>query len=394
MKPSYTGRVFHLCWLFGVLAFVPFVCGGTNAVLAAMEPIKVGAVSTLTGPFTFPESTAAAKAVFDRINSKGGINGRKIEYLVEDDKADPGVAGQAAHRLVDNENVVANVASASLLECAVNSNFYVTRNFLSIQGTGVDPSCYSTPNISPVNTGPYLGLTISLYYASEVLKKDDVCSFSMGIPVQQAGWEVAISRYTKVTGKKLKIDDRTVKPTDDLTQFVLKAQRSGCKASVFVGIEPLVIAWMQAVKAQNVTGITWIFLTPAYTENVAKVLGEDGDGIYANSEFEPFLTPSPVLEDWLSLMNSAGVARTSFSEGGYLAATLFVDVLKSVKGEINRTSVTAALRDLKPISTPMMGTPYTFGSATQHAANSSSKFVQLHDGQWVVETEDFVKLPK
>jgi branched-chain amino acid transport system substrate-binding protein len=393
MKPFYTCRATRVRWQLAVVAIAALTWMGTNAVLAESGPIKVGAVSTLTGPFTFPESTAAAKAVFDRVNAQGGINGRKIEYLVEDDKADPGAAGQAAHRLVDNEQVVANVGSASLLECAVNSNFYVTRNFLSIQGTGVDPSCYSTPDISPVNTGPYTGLTISLYFASEVLKKDDVCSFAMGIPVQQAGWEAAINRYTKVTGKKLKIDDRTVKPTDDLTQFVLKAQRSGCKASVFVGIEPLVIAWMQAANAQNVTGITWIFLTPAYTENVAKVLGKDGDGIYANSEFEPFLTPSPVLGDWLSLMNSAGVSRTSFSEGGYLAATLFVDVLKSIKGEINRVSVTSALRDLKPISTPMMGTPYTFGNSTQHAANSSSKFVQLHNGQWVVETPDFVKLP-
>ena len=60
---------------------------------------------------------------------------------------------------------------------------------------------------------------------------------------------------------------------------------------MFVGIQPLVVAWMQAVKAQNANGITWVFLTPAYTENVAKVLGRDGEWIYANSEFEPFLVP-------------------------------------------------------------------------------------------------------
>jgi branched-chain amino acid transport system substrate-binding protein len=391
MPTSARCEAFRLCCLLSVIAVCPLVSLGAHA--AETGPIRIGAVSTLTGPFTFPESTAAAKAVFDRVNSQGGINGRKIEYLVEDDKADPGAAGQAAHRLVDNQEVVANVGSASLLECAVNSNFYVSRNLLSIQGTGVDPACYSTPNVSPVNTGPYTGLTISLYFASEILKKDDVCSFAMGIPVQQAGWEAAIRRYGNVTGKKLKIDDRTVKPTDDLTQFVLKAQRSGCKASVFVGIEPLVVAWMQAVKAQNVNGITWIFLTPAYTENVAKVLGRDGDGIYANSEFEPFLTPSPVLADWMSLMSSANVPRTSFSEGGYLAATLFVDVLKGIKGEIDRASVTTALREMKPIDTPMIGTPYTFGMASRHAPNSSSKFVQLREGKWEVQTSNFVKLP-
>ena len=85
-------------------------------------------------------------------------------------------------------------------------------------------------------------------------------------------------------------------------------------------------------------------------------------------------------------MSSANVPRTSFSEGGYLAATLFVDVLKGIKGEIDRASVTTALREMKPIDTPMIGTPYTFGMASQHAPNSSSKFVQLRDGKWVVQT--------
>jgi branched-chain amino acid transport system substrate-binding protein len=95
----------------------------------------------------------------------------------------------------------------------------------------------------------------------------------------------------------------------------------------------------------------------------------------------------------MSLMSSANVPRTSFSEGGYLAATLFVDVLKGIKGEIDRASVTTALREMKPIDTPMIGTPYTFGMASQHAPNSSSKFVQLREGKWEVQTSNFVKLP-
>jgi len=150
---------------------------------------------------------------------------------------------------------------------------------------------------------------------------------------------------------------------------------------------------MQAAKDQGITGITWIFLTPAYTANVAKVLGKDGDGIYANSEFEPFLTDSPVLVDWTKLMTSAKVPLTSFSEGGYLAATIFVDVAKGIKGEINRESVTAALRELKDYKSPLVGTPYSFGSEAAHNPNSSSKFVQLQDGKWQVVTPNFVVLP-
>jgi len=358
------------------------------------DPIPIGAVSTLSGPFTFPEATAAAAAVFDRVNAQGGVGGRMIKYSVEDDKLDPGAAAQAARRLVDNQGVYVQVGSASLLECTANANFYKERGVYSVQGTGVDPACFSTPNISPVNTGPYTGLVISLYYASEVLGHKKVCSFALGNPVQQPGWRAAIERYTKITGKALTLDERNVGNTDDMTSFVLKAKRAGCDASVFVGIEPQVVSWVQAAKAQNITGITWIFLTPAYTEKVAEVLAKGGEGIYANSEFEPFLSPSPVLEDWNKLMKEKGVPLTSFSEGGYLAATVIVDVLKGIKGEITRETVSEALRNLQSYKTPLIGTPYSVGTADKHTPNSSSKFVRLVGGKWQVATpDDFVRLP-
>jgi branched-chain amino acid transport system substrate-binding protein len=357
------------------------------------EPIRIGAISTITGPFTFPESSAAARAVFDRVNKTGGIAGRPIEYLIEDDKGDPGVAAQAARRLVDEKGIVVNAASASLPECSANTAFYKSKNLLSVQGTGVDPACFTSSNISPVNTGPYLGLAVSLYFASEILRKNNVCSFSSGIPIQAVGWQRAIDRYTRVTGKQLKVDDRTMQPTDDIAPLVLKAKRAGCEAVVFTGIEPQVVGWMQSVREQGVNGITWIFLTPAYTVNVAKVLGKEGEGIYANSEFEPFLTSSEALQDWRELMTANSIPLTSFSEGGYLAATITIDVLKKIKGEITRESVTAALRELDSYKTPLMGSPYSFGNDGAHNPNSSSKFVQLKGGDWIVVTPDFVTLP-
>lgn len=388
--PNISRHLIKFAYTVAMSAAASGICASAQGA----EPIRIGAVSTITGPFTFPESTAAAKAVFDRVNESGGIAGRRIEYLIEDDKGDPGIAAQAAHRLIDEKGVVVNAASASLPECSANAAFYRSKNLLSVQGTGVDPACFTSPNISPVNTGPYLGLAVSLFFASEILHKDNVCSFSSGIPIQAVGWQRAIERYTRVTGKTLKVDDRTMQPADDLAPLVLRAKRSGCEAVVFTGIEPQVVAWMQSAREQGVTGITWIFLTPAYTANVAKVLGAEGEGIYANSEFEPFLaTSSRALQDWRDLMTAKGVPLTSFSEGGYLAATIVVDVLRNIKGEITRESVTAALRALNDYKTPLIGSPYVFGGDAAHNPNSSSKFVQLKGGNWAVVTPDFVTLP-
>jgi branched-chain amino acid transport system substrate-binding protein len=359
----------------------------------AADPIKVGAVSSLTGPMNWPESTAIARAVFDSVNAEGGIGGRKIEYIVEDDKFDPAVSGAAAHRLVDDQGVVGMVGSASVMECAVNAQYYIRSNIVSIPGTGIDPICFRTPNIAPVNTGPYLGIAVSLYYAATRLKLDHLCAFSPAVPSAKLGTDAAMALIKKLTGQTLLIDDRTVQGGDDLTQFVLKAQRAGCKAVLYAGQEPQVIAWMRAVKEQNVTGITWMTLTSAYTDKVAEVLGADGEGMYANSEFEPYLSSSPALDDWKNLSKEAKLPLSSFSEGGYVAATIFVHVLKSIKGEITRDSVTAAFRTLTDYKTPMIGTPFIFGPGKAHQPNHSSKMLRLHNGKWEVVTPEFVTLP-
>ncbi|WP_229052555.1 ABC transporter substrate-binding protein [Aeromicrobium sp. Leaf350] len=76
--------------------------------------IKVGVVLSLSGPaapFGIPERDAA-EAYIDDVNDQGGIDGRKIELIVEDDKTNPTEAASAAQSLVD-EGVVAIIGSTT-----------------------------------------------------------------------------------------------------------------------------------------------------------------------------------------------------------------------------------------------------------------------------------------
>ncbi|MBI3524936.1 MAG: ABC transporter substrate-binding protein [Betaproteobacteria bacterium] len=360
----------------------------------AASPINVGAISSLTGPVPFPEATAAAKAVFDRVNAQGGINGRLINYLVADDKADPALTAQAARRLVDQDGVVAMLGSASLLECSVNASFYAKKGIYAVQGVGVDPVCFNSPNISPVNTGPYLGVTADLYFASEVLKDKRICVILYNAPSgAQESHKQAIARWSAITGKKPVLVDLSLQISDDPTPNIIKAKEKGCDAIVHNGVEPHAIVWAKALKVQGLK-VHQISLTSMYTEKVASELARaDAEGLYANSEFEPYTLASPEIKDWRSLMNQAQVPSTSFAQAGYVAATIFVDVLKGIKGEINRESVAQALRTLKPIRSPLMGTPYTFGVAPAHNSNHASKFVQARHSKWELVTPEWIVLP-
>lgn len=356
--------------------------------------IRVGAVSTITGPADFSEAPKAAKATFDAINAKGGVNGCKIDYTIEDDKADPQAATQAARDLVDNKGVVVLTGSASLLDCAVNANYYVQKNVLSIQGLGVDPACYNSPNISPVNVGPYVLSTAVLYYASNTLKLDRLCADFIIIGGTQEAYKQAIANWEKLTGKKILNIDLTMPFQGDYTPYMLKARDMGCQGVLFNTVEPGVVQLVKTAEAQKIKGVDWLFLAPGYTDQVAKTLAGTDQPVYVGTEWEPFTdVNSPANKEWRAALTAAGQPLTAFTQGGYESATMLIEVLRTIDGPVTRESVTKALRTMKPIANSLVGTPYYFGPDRKHGSSRATKIVKLVDGKWVVETKDFLVLP-
>lgn len=72
-------------------------------------PISLGVLIPLTGSTSqFGASMGkAAQLAVDEINAAGGVKGRKIELLVEDDQSNPEAAVRAARKLLDVDKVIA-----------------------------------------------------------------------------------------------------------------------------------------------------------------------------------------------------------------------------------------------------------------------------------------------
>jgi branched-chain amino acid transport system substrate-binding protein len=89
-------------FLAGV-AMVSFVAASG----VAGDTIKVGLVDTYTGPATtFTNDVLDGfKLAVEKINAKGGVLGRKIEYVTRDDKFKPDIGLTMAKELVLKENV-------------------------------------------------------------------------------------------------------------------------------------------------------------------------------------------------------------------------------------------------------------------------------------------------
>lgn len=357
----------------------------------AKGPIKIGALDGLTGTFVTSEVAATAKQVFDDANAAGGINGRKIDYIVKDDAGNPQRTAQVAREL-DSDGVVAMAGSASFTDCAVNATFYKQKKIDSVMGVGADPTCYKSPNIAPVNIGPYTLITQVLNYASETLHDSKLCNFTIVLPGSKDAVSAAIDRWTTITGKHLVINDMTVQQSGDMTPYLLRAKQAGCDAILFNPTEQLVIPWLKIGKTQGMNNVDFLLLASAYSDGVAKA-ADPGLKVYAGSEFEPYTLDTPTNQGWRDTVTKAKTQADAFSQGGYVAAQIMVQVLKSIKGDITRDSVDKALKNMQPISNPLIGTPYVFGPGNAHAPNQSAKMVKLVNNKWVAETPNFITLP-
>src|SRR2546429_8025763 len=77
------------------------------AAAAAQESIKVGVIQPLTGAFAASGNYVAngAKIAADEINAKGGILGKKLELVIEDNKSNPTEAAAVAEKLITSDKV-------------------------------------------------------------------------------------------------------------------------------------------------------------------------------------------------------------------------------------------------------------------------------------------------
>lgn len=359
-------------------------------------PITIGSVNSLSGAATFPEASEAAQAVFDRVNEEGGVNGHQIEYKTVDDKGDPATATAAARELVGSDEVVALVGGASLIECEINQDYYAQEGVLSMPGIGVDTGCFNSESIAPVNLGPFNDTTLTLLNGSENLGLDDICVLLEIAGSTEPAYRAGVDRWTEITGKEpLYVDASVPYGGSDYTPYIVKAKQEGCQAIAVNAVEPDAIGQVKAAQAQGWDDVTFLFLTSVYSENFAEALDWTGAGAHVPAEFYPFTEENEATDDWRQLMTDNGIALTSFSQGGYLAAMNFVEVLEGMDGDYTRESVTEALQNMDPIENPMLAYPYQFTANATQDFQPGGWPVVLESGTnaWEKSADDWLMIP-
>ena len=113
----------------------------------AQNTIKIGMITDKVGPAKPYAEPVAAGAIFavKELNAKGGILGRQVELLVEDDQGRPDISATAARKLVDSG--AAFILSVSLTPATQQAQSVTLET--------------KTPHITPSNSGDTLTTQIN-----------------------------------------------------------------------------------------------------------------------------------------------------------------------------------------------------------------------------------------
>jgi branched-chain amino acid transport system substrate-binding protein len=370
----------------GGAAFAGPSCGANTGVAATGAPIVVGGIYSNGAPGDWSSATDAAAAYFACVNANGGINGRPIDYRVEDDQWNPEAAAAAAAKLVNDAKVVAMVGNGSFIEMAVNAQTYVDQGIMAMASACAISECFETPNLVSTNQGPLASNLGAAQYAQEELGSKDIACIGLNIPNNGIWSCQAVIDY--MTSKGGTGSMALLNPgAPDVNSALLEAVASGADTILMNLPAGLGLAVLKAAQEQDLRdSYIWIAPTPLYDLSVPDAVGEYWHGkIYVNAELAPVNMGGPDAQNWLAVMDAFGTAddpRDTFSQAGYLSARFFVEAMLAMDPAQldDRAAVTAAIRGIKGYTSDLMCGPYYVGDAAFHMPNRAGRMVKVVAG--------------
>ncbi len=376
-----TGAVMAAAGLFAGQAMAQDKCGMSNGKPASGEAIQIGAVVGKTGPEDFSSGARAAAAYFKCVNANGGINGRPINYTVQDDAWNPETAAQAASKLVKDTKVVAMAGSSSFVECSANNKLYETEGVAVVSSVGVPRACFFGKNYISFNAGPRQSTVGAAQHLVEQQKVKSLTCVAPGIP-GFGDWVCGgVEAYGKSAGVAVKsvIFDPGALDGNAIALQIAAAKSEGVVLGMPRG---MMLPILTAAEQQDLgKSAKWGLPTSAYHADMPKAVGKYWAGkTIVHMELQPMDQEGPDNSAWKAILTKYGDKsdpRDTFSQAGYLAAKATTKALLGIKGPVDRKSAFAAIKSVKAMRSDLMCGPWYFGDGERHQPNHAGRAAEL-----------------
>lgn len=347
------------------------------------DEVKVGTFGPLTGPVYMYGKLAmnGIDTYFEKINEAGGVHGRKLTLVREDDLCKPEAAIAAVRKLVHEHEVFAILGGAcsnsTLAARPEIERMGVPLHVVAAVADGVtDPP---VPNIYTTQ------LTASIESRAQLQWALDHGAEKIAMVAQHDAWGRA--RYEPMIkafeekGVEIVADEEMTVDQNDGTAQALRLQNSGADAvllvvypkpaavlirdSIKIGYQP---AWIGQTAIQDLPALQEQIGIDGALDNfvtITTVPGHPENEQYA--EWRERLK-SMFPNDELSVFNLMGVA----------AAEVFVEVLEKTGPDLTREAFLEHYEEIEDFESSIY--PGPISCAGTHQCNQSPAFVALENG--------------
>jgi ABC-type branched-subunit amino acid transport system substrate-binding protein len=359
-------------------------CGFVLAALVArpawcdpgVTPTKIllGQAAVFSGPAALLgiQMRNGIKAYFDYVNATGGVHGRKLELVSEDDRYEPAVAPTASKKLIEEHKVfallgyVGTPTGVAHLPVTTQAKVPLVGMFTGAEALRVPMNRYvfhvrasyydETEKIveQVVSTG---GKKISVFYQNDAYGE-----------AGRKGTEIALTKR----GMKIHSSGTVERNTLKVEDAVKGINPSEPDAIVMVGAYAACAAFIKQMKKAG-SGATFYNVSFVGSKALADALGAEGSGV-AISQVVPFpwATSVPVVKEYQRLAKNAGYTDYNFSAmEGFLTAKVMVEGLRRAGKNPTREGLVEALERMSDVD---LGGFYVSYTPNNHAG---SKFVDL-----------------
>jgi ABC-type branched-subunit amino acid transport system substrate-binding protein len=359
-------------FVFAIAALLPRFADAENGVFH--DRIVLGQAAVFTGPAAQLgiQMRNGIKAYLDYVNAKGGVHGRKLDLITEDDRYEQAVAPSASKKLIEEHRVFALlgyvgtptgvahlpvVTQAKVPLVGMFTGAEVLRAPFNRYVFHVRASYYDeTEKIveQVLSTG---GQKISVFYQDDAYGE-----------AGRKGTELALERRRMKIHSTGTVERNTVK----VEQAAKTINASQPDAIVMVSAYTSIAAFVREMQKLG-SGATFYNVSFVGSKALADALGKDGVGV-AISQVVPFPwgTAVPVVKEYQQLAKKAGFTDYNFSAlEGFLTAKVMVEGLRRAGRNPTREGLVDALEKMSDVD---LGGFYV-GYSPQNRAGS--KFVDL-----------------
>lgn len=379
--------------LAGMLAGTPSFSYAEEGVTD--DTIRIGGLGALTGPgYLYGKVVMdGAEAIYKEVNDAGGIAGRKIVYVRQDDRCDPASAIGAAKKLIFDDKVFmihgggctnASIAAYPTIKEA-NVPWVIFASVGDLLTKPPAPYIFST------------ALTASIESYAQVEFAIQKGAKSIAIVSQRDAWgrdryDQTIEAFKKA-GIKPVADEEVAADSNEATPQVLRIKQAGADAIVMILYPKAAAAFLRdAFKV----GYTPLIAGQTALGDVV-VLGKQ---IGIPNALENFFAISHVRytpgdEDsakWQALLSKyyPGEQLQLFQVLGMGSAKVVVEVLKRVGRDLTRDRFKSTIQELSNFDTGIIPGPITC-TETDHQCDKTPAWVALKDGKIVTVGATTVK---